>query len=122
MTELKPCPFCGGENVETSYKDTFSGDFRRGVYCADCCGGIYPYYDTEAEAISAWNTRYERTCRLYELDALTQTLSMVNGCAWSKCSVCGCLTPDDSKYCIECGAKVLRNTPKYSETDAVVDE
>ena len=54
---LKPCPFCGGENVDTSYKDTFSGDFRRGVYCADCCGGIYPYYDTEAEAIAAWNTR-----------------------------------------------------------------
>lgn len=56
-TELLPCPFCGSKNVETSYKDTFSGDFRRGVYCADCCGGIYPYYDTEAEAIAAWNTR-----------------------------------------------------------------
>lgn len=59
-SELMPCPFCGGKNVETSYKDTFSGDFRRGVYCADCCGGIYPYYSTEAEAIKAWNKRVKR--------------------------------------------------------------
>ena len=66
MSELKPCPFCGGENVETSYKDTFSGDFRRGVYCADCCGGIYPYYNTEAEAIAAWNTRHQ--CGLTDED------------------------------------------------------
>lgn len=54
---MRECPFCGGDNVEVSYKDTFNGDFRRGVYCADCCAGVYPYYENEAEAIAAWNSR-----------------------------------------------------------------
>ena len=47
-------------------------------------------------------------CELVEIDALTQTLSMVNTCAWAECSECGCLTPDDSTYCINCGAKVRK--------------
>lgn len=60
----------------------------------------------EKEAAAAWNTRHVETCKLNELDALTQTLSMVDGCAWGECSECGCLTPDDSTYCINCGRKV----------------
>lgn len=109
--ELKPCPFCGGENVETSYKDTFNGDFRRGVYCADCCGGIYPYYDTKTEAIDAWNTRAERTTPMYRdnhgiwhcencehgADRLTGSDGALD--AWA-----------DSwapNYCPNCGAKVV---------------
>ena len=57
--KLKPCPFCGSDEVQISYEDTFSYDFRRGVYCSDCCGGMYPFYNSEAEAIEAWNTRAE---------------------------------------------------------------
>ena len=107
MMELKPCPFCGGEariiNVGTL-----------GVWCSALC--VNPecgcdwgvYYPTEAEAATAWNTRHVETCKLNELDALTQTLSMADGCAWSECSACGCLTPDDARYCCECGRKVVR--------------
>ena len=97
LPKIKPCPFCGGENVETSYKDTFSGDFRRGVYCADCCGGVYPYYDTEAEAVEAWNTRAERTCEL--------TLDGTDGCFG--CSECDENIPPLANYCPNCGAKVV---------------
>ena len=111
MTDnLKPCPFCGGE-AKTRLDD------RWWVHCGNCTceigfegmdeNGYYGRFDTEADAIVAWNTRAERTCHVNELDALTQTLSMVNGCSWGECSECGCLTPTDSVFCIECGAKVV---------------
>lgn len=48
----------------------------------------------------------ERTCEIKELDALTQTLSMANCYAWGECSACGYITPADSCYCVNCGAKV----------------
>lgn len=67
---LLSCPFCGGEAelVEGDY-----GMFMTGyaVYCKHCCtkvgvtgrlGEAYewvPIYDTEAEAIAAWNARAE---------------------------------------------------------------
>ena len=55
MTELKPCPFCGGEakvewlcNAEP-YFSTFQ------TVCTDC--GIYIEVGSEEEAIKRWNTR-----------------------------------------------------------------
>ena len=84
MSELKPCPFCGGENIAvgsdkgTVYRhNTAFGDLTRSVptvrwaYCVDC-GCVAPaekvnnfdgfYKPDEQEdalnrAISAWNRR-----------------------------------------------------------------
>ena len=51
--KLKPCPFCGSENL---YID--SGEFFR-EYEIRCtkCGGRICWFDTKAEAITAWNRR-----------------------------------------------------------------
>lgn len=56
MTDLKPCPFCGGEGVVQrheyeGYTDTF------GVVCFDCCAETRQFYNTKEEAIEAWNRR-----------------------------------------------------------------
>lgn len=55
MTELLPCPFCGGEAE-------IRGDSVLFVQCAKC-GTRYGdrYHATEAEAIAAWNTRATTT-------------------------------------------------------------
>ena len=56
MTELKPCPFCGGEGcipVHVSPGDAI----RFGVVCLDCGCETRQFYETEAEAIEAWNNR-----------------------------------------------------------------
>ena len=101
--ELKPCPFCpdGGKLFING------GVGCRWVECSSCgCDG--PAYETEAEAVEAWNTRAERTCR-------NTTRHRYYGfecseCKWSAYEpndygndVCF----DDFDYCPNCGAKVV---------------
>lgn len=105
MTELKPCPFCGGE-AEILTAESMNGGYLFGIMCNDCRsrGDVY---DTEAEAIAAWNTRAERTCT-----NLANEYKHGN----FRCSECGfhgwtcdeCYShPEDWSYCPQCGAKVV---------------
>ena len=55
-TELKPCPFCGGE------AEAFEDDGNFGVHCKNynCIGyDIEPQYIEDGYAIEAWNRRAE---------------------------------------------------------------
>ena len=51
MTELLPCPFCGGE---AEYGFTMAGEE---VYCKKC-GAAMPRTTTKQATIAAWNTRH----------------------------------------------------------------
>ena len=58
MSELLPCPFCGGEaNVIDHHND--DGSVSVGCNNDTCLGfsGLGWLYKTEAEAIAAWNSR-----------------------------------------------------------------
>ena len=65
MNELKPCPFCGGEaEVIRSTRSMCYEEYRVG--CGKCGAMVknfsnplwkVSYFDTEAEAIEAWNRR-----------------------------------------------------------------
>ena len=109
-TTLLPCPFCGGEAevIEADYGMYLTG---YAIYCRKCClklgvtgrlGEAYewsPVFNTEAEAIAAWNARAERTCEMDEDIGATQTLLT--------CSECGYTTRDYSPiFRGGCGAKV----------------
>lgn len=58
MSNLKPCPFCGGE-AEIHPSNDWDAKFTGSTYFAWCdkCETRGDYYNTEAEAIVAWNTR-----------------------------------------------------------------
>lgn len=98
MSELKPCPFCGGEAevyLAARYEDK---DYYH-VRCTNDCVYTKKARHNENEAIEAWNTRYEPTCK-WEL---------TNRCTWT-CSNCGIETERLNPYwrhCPNCGAKVV---------------
>ena len=62
-SELKPCPFCGSKYTQVRYMggkwqepSAFSSGYR-----GECCGcyAVTAAYDTEADAMRAWNARAE---------------------------------------------------------------
>lgn len=102
MTDLLPCPFCGG-NAEIS-KDTIGWYFVR---CKThlCYGeNAVMRFINEEQAAIAWNTRAERTCH------------NLLGAGVFHCSECDMATEDwfdiggepayGYNYCPNCGAKV----------------
>ena len=58
MAKLKPSPFCGG--IATLYAkeipNGYSGDINYIIECTSCEANIHGY-DTEQQAIEAWNKR-----------------------------------------------------------------
>ena len=122
METLKPCPFCGNE--PTMYQDEMTGhwavrcvkDTHRPTLINSHGATAWCYSCTDpAEAIKAWNTRTERTCRN----------TLPHDWGTFECSQCGGQysvvpvyitaggTPNDDpdpscvNYCPNCGAKVV---------------
>ena len=104
MTELLPCPFCGGEAELTGFD---APEFW--VWCPNCKAST-DAHTCKGGAIEAWNTRAERTCH----DTKPQL-------PYFKCDVCGMADMGGREiwisdgfyrgqkpnYCPNCGAKVV---------------
>ena len=61
MSELLPCPFCGGcGNLRCESIIFPNGNFNYRVEC-DRCGAGTDYKPTPKGAREAWNTRYKET-------------------------------------------------------------
>lgn len=115
MTELKPCPFCGGEaELHPTYDmDTNEVDGWF-VWCnndtCECKPETWQFF-TEAEAIAVWNTRAERTCHVKASYDTGDVDNRGSNAEWYFAFSCGCeLYWDESEppnYCPNCGAKVV---------------
>ena len=127
MSELLPCPFCGGEaqmgvNKESTVREYFAG-------CVNCHIRLYKVgykrFYTETEAISAWNARADT-----EYGAVPATDENMAKYGWVRertcradyrgggygiggwyCSECGGYMHDDIQqdmaYCPNCGRRVV---------------
>ena len=58
MNELKKCPFCGGEADCNNAGFIKAGNLMWATECLDC-GVTTDFFDSEQEAIEAWNRRTE---------------------------------------------------------------
>ena len=125
MSELKPCPFCGGE-ARTASKDYGDTHYWR-VFCdtPSCAMCMTSVFHSEAEAIEAWNTRaddYRHAAeywqRMYENTFTERTCEELGSLRiWQECYVwshdlsCGhevdTLDMEPPNYCPNCGAKVV---------------
>lgn len=105
MSELKPCPFCGGEAKIESESDQMGHLMLTGyiVKCSRCwCAPKPNNYDGNIQnVIDRWNTRHERTCIKVPGKMGYQGRKVV-------CSECGYGLGDDRwAFCPKCGAKVI---------------
>lgn len=102
MSELLPCPFCGGEADVIDYDD----ECWVAHQCANGTAVETDSYETVNEAIAAWNTRVERTCSVVcIIDGLImdEPNSIELSCGhtfetWDE------VPPN---YCPNCGARVM---------------
>ena len=116
MSDLKQCPFCGGEADVTLSQSRYGQFYAIHHDAVGNCPASYVnsmHFATEAEAIAAWNSRAEQTCR---------NDSIKRDCGVFICSECGVYLDiadmswdgeDDSggfyepDYCPNCGAQVM---------------
>lgn len=99
--KLRECPFCGNSEV----KFGITRDIRWFVICDSCGASIE--LDGYEETITAWNTRYELTCKIMkdEVEFVDEA-----GGFWIVPLSCGhsdicCVS--EPRYCSYCGAKVV---------------
>lgn len=55
MAKLKPCPFCGNENISSAQHKMFGQDVRYTIKCMRCMGEMTR--STRKKAEQAWNRR-----------------------------------------------------------------
>ena len=62
MSELRECPFCGSDDIDSSFAQGTDITGYRTTYGAGCndCGGCGPMSEEPEEAIKAWNQRHDR--------------------------------------------------------------
>lgn len=104
--ELKPCPCCGSASLETTENINESNNLGRcGAVWCEC--GLHMSARTLKDAMTAWNARAERTCRM--MHVLLFDEYAVDGI---ECDECGWIDVRDldepmPERCPGCGAKVV---------------
>lgn len=59
MSDLLPCPFCGGVDAEVAGAESWEHGklISRYSHVVCPCGGMTDQFGTEEEAVSVWNSR-----------------------------------------------------------------
>ena len=112
MDELRPCPFCGGEAKLRFFhiKPANAPELKQWSIEHECVAmrSVIFSNECEADAIKAWNTRHESTCRIMDEN---ETIHKAGDSEEfyepaGVCSECGDFIPIRS-FCPTCGARVI---------------
>ena len=110
MQELKSCPCCGSSNGLYVLQEDEYGEWS--VFCDMCKTSFHNenHCETRDDAVSAWNRRAERTCRVEVSHGSHGPGPRFEGDVWTMhhvCSECDGAIDRDDAYCKHCGAKVV---------------
>lgn len=113
MSDLKPCPFCGGEAHHDSVscwnpeEEEWIPNFWHRVICKNCGTQTKAFY-TEAEAIEKWNRRVVTDTNDGSKDRTANVINRdyIGNYVFGTCSFCGAPVIQNDKYCAECGTKL----------------
>lgn len=94
--ELKPCPFCGRQPERFVCVKTLEHDYAVIYECKDAHHRVWCEADNDVDAIDAWNTRAERTCRWVPFDEGHS----IAGPGW-RCSECGLELGPENVFVVE---------------------
>lgn len=104
--ELKSCPFCGGSTYLFDFPDVDGMNYS--IKCNSCCV-TSALYDTEVEAVDAWNKRNSRV-NIIEIMKLKDKICD----SFEDCSKC----PLNNEKCEHIG----RDDVELVELCAAIDE
>ncbi len=96
--KLKPCPFCGSDDVHL-YCVNDKGSL---VECNNCCYSIDYCLLSEEETIKTWNTRAGKKEGIWH-----PIYNEYNECEGFIC-VCGVVVRKPSNFCPNCGADMRK--------------
>lgn len=104
MSELKPCPFCGGK-PEKIYKST--GQTTH-IECPDC-HAQFPKSTNENKYDDEWNRRHVDTCTMeFATKGMMRSWWVCSNCGKAMDTIEACGGRKPPKFCGNCGAKVVR--------------
>ncbi len=128
MSDLKPCPFCGGEVNFWTRQARGMGEYQALIIeCKDCSANmeewvykhdknfVENFEKKKTEMLEAWNRRVERTAKALsrELDAVVKleeggvTFTYDKGTSiLHECESCGTFVKPGEIYCHNCGARL----------------
>ena len=113
MLELKPCPFCGSENVKDLHK--WQGPNHSAYIKCERCNARTGFYTGErresyrilvGEAAEAWNRRDGKEADIAPVVHGRWDISKGPLGDMCKCSACGSLPSLPTKFCPYCGARM----------------
>lgn len=112
MSELKPCPFCGGRAIMKIQKHIPNGyDYTPTCQDPSCAGRLTKKWTNETVAIEAWNKRMSGSAEKSSIVERTAKVEEVEKPNVFKCSGCGQYFHSTAwgspvTYCSRCGAKL----------------